>query len=133
MSEKVRIDKYLWSIRIFKSRSMSTDACKKGSVKILDKSVKPAFLTSIGDIIHVRKNGFNMVYEVTGLLSKRVSATLAQECYNNLTPDEELNKYQDWFVGKAKPEIRLKGEGRPTKRQRREIDDFKDGQFWEEE
>lgn len=133
MSEKIRIDKYLWSIRIFKSRSMATDACKKGNVKILDKSVKPAFLTSIGDIIQVRKNGFNMVYEVTRLLSKRVSATLAQECYINLTPEEELNKYQDWFVGKAKPEIRLKGEGRPTKRQRREIDEYKDSQFWEEE
>ena len=59
------------------------------------------------------------------LLDKRVSATLAQPCYEDLTPAEELNKYKDWFIGKAKPESREKGAGRPTKKDRRTIDRYK--------
>jgi len=73
-----------------------------------------------------------MVYKVTGLITKRVSATLAAECYENLTSEEELNKYESWFVGKARPEVREKGAGRPTKRERREIDEWKEVQFEDE-
>ena len=125
-TDKIRIDKWLWSVRIFKSRSIATEACKNGHVKNSEKKIKPSYLVSRGEILTVRKNGFNMVYKVTDLITKRVSATLAAECYENLTSEEELNKYKDWFVGKSKPEIRDKGMGRPTKRERREIDDFKD-------
>ncbi len=126
MLRKVRVDKWLWSVRIFKSRSMATDACKSGKVKIEEKNVKPSYLLQRGEIVHVRKNGFNMVYKAVDLIEKRVSATLAQPCYENLTPEDELNKYNDWYIGKAKSEQREKGAGRPTKKERRRIDRFKD-------
>jgi ribosome-associated heat shock protein Hsp15 len=125
MAEKVRIDKWLWSVRIFKSRSISTDACKKGKVVIDEKQVKPSYLLQRGEIVHVKKNGFNYTFKVVDLVSKRVSASLAQPCYENLTPEDELNKYKAWFVGKGRPEIREKGSGRPTKRERRELDRYK--------
>ncbi len=126
MLKKVRIDKWLWSVRIFKSRSMATDACKSGKIKIGEQNVKPSYLLKRGEIIAVKKNGFDLSFKVVDLLEKRVSAVLAQPCYEDLTPPEELNKYKDWFVGKGRPEVREKGTGRPTKRDRREIDKFKD-------
>lgn len=126
--EKVRIDKWLWSVRIFKSRTMATDACKSNKVKVNEELVKASSSVVRGDILEVKKNGFILSYKVVDLISKRVSATLAQPCYEDLTPLEELNKYKDWFVGKAQAERREKGAGRPTKRERRDIDKYKD---WE--
>lgn len=122
---KVRIDKWLWSVRLFKSRSMATDACKAGKVKVKDNNAKPSYLVSLGDEIEVKKNGFNLTFKVLHIIEKRVSATLAAPCFEDLTPLEELNKYKEWFVGKAGAEFRQRGEGRPTKKERREIDDFK--------
>ncbi|MEE9438813.1 MAG: S4 domain-containing protein [Saprospiraceae bacterium] len=124
--EKVRIDKWLWSVRIFKSRSKSTDACKSRKVKVGEDNIKPSYQVRVGEHVHVQKNGFNLTFEVVALINKRVSATLAEPCYKNLTPKEELTKYKDWYVGKAAPERRERGAGRPTKRERREIDNFKD-------
>lgn len=125
MLTKVRIDKWLWSVRIFKSRTMATDACKSGKVKIKEVNVKPSYLLQVGELVEVRKNGFNLKFKVNTLLEKRVSATLAAPCYDNLTPEEELNKYNDWFIGKGRAEVRAKGEGRPTKRERRVLDKYK--------
>ena len=104
---------------------MATDACKSGKVKVEDTSVKPSFMLERGKFVKVNKNGFNFEYKVIDLLEKRVGAPIAQKCYEDLTPEEELNKYKDWFVGKGKPEMREKGTGRPTKRERRDIDKFK--------
>jgi len=129
MLKKVRVDKWLWSVRIFKSRTLSSDTCKSGKVKINGKSVKPSYLLERGETLQVRKNGFDMVYKVVELLDKRVSAALAEPCYENLTPKEELEKFSDWFVGKKGVETREKGEGRPTKKERREIDKYKDDRF----
>ena len=126
MLKKVRVDKWLWSVRIFKSRSQATDACKSGKVKIDEQNVKPSYLLQRDEVLQVKKNGFNMVFKVVDLLDKRVSATLAEPCYENRTPEDEMNKYNSWYIGKARPEIREKGAGRPTKRERREIDRFKD-------
>jgi len=132
--EKVRIDKWLWSVRIFKSRSIATDACKSNKVTIQEKNVKPSYLVRVGERVHVSKDGFNLEFEVVALINKRVSATLAQPCYKNLTSEEELNKYKNWFVGKGAAEKREKGSGRPTKRERREIDGFKDDAFlWDDD
>ena len=105
---------------------MATDACKSGKVKINESSVKASYLLQEGEIIHVRKNGFDLQFEVLKLLQKRVGAPIAQTCYSDLTPEEELNKYNDWFVGKASAERREKGAGRPTKKERRSIEGFKD-------
>ena len=125
MPSKVRVDKWLWSVRIFKSRTQATDACKSGKVKIAGEALKPSYLIEEGALLEVRKEGFNLQFKVIKLLEKRVGAPIAVTCYENLTPEEELNKYKDWFVGKAAPERREKGAGRPTKRDRRDIDRFK--------
>ena len=132
-SDKVRIDKWLWSVRIYKTRTQATEACKKSNIKIRSKAVKPSTLVSVEDLISVHKNGFNLTFKVLKLISKRVGAPLAVTCYENLTPESEMNKYSDWFIGKARPETREKGAGRPTKRERREIDTYKDRIFWDEE
>ncbi len=125
MNEKVRVDKWLWSVRIFKNRTLATDACKSGKVKIDGVNVKPSYNLHIGEIVKVKKNGFLFTFRVEKLIQKRVGAPLAQECYTDLTPEEELNKFNDWFIGKASPEKREKGAGRPTKKERRRIDRFK--------
>lgn len=123
--DKVRVDKWLWSVRIFKSRTLATDACKSGKVKLGGNSLKPSYLIQRGDQLEVKKNGFDLQFKVIDLIQKRVSAPLAQVCYEDLTPAEEMNKYQNWFVGKGASEKRERGAGRPTKRERRLIDDFK--------
>lgn len=125
MLEKVRVDKWLWSVRIFKSRTLATSACKAGKVKIDDATVKPSYLLQRDEIVEVRKSGFDLKFKVVDLIQKRVGAPLAEKCYQDMTPEEELNKYKDWFVGKANPERREKGAGRPTKKERRKIDKFK--------
>lgn len=124
--EKVRIDKWLWSVRIFKSRSQATEACRSAKIRINDTNTKASSMVAVNDLIDVKKNGFNLQFKVVKLIAKRVSATLAQPCYEDLTSEEELNKFKNWFVGKAMAERRDKGEGRPTKKERREIDTFKD-------
>jgi len=127
--EKVRVDRWLWSVRIFKSRSLATDACKTRKVKIEDKPLKPSYLIKKGDLLQVQKEGFNLELKVVDLINKRVSAILAEPCYENLTSEEELNKYKDWFIGKSVPERRERGTGRPTKRERRELDEYKEDPF----
>jgi ribosome-associated heat shock protein Hsp15 len=124
----IRVDKWLWSVRIFKSRSIATKACKAGKVKIGDRILKPSYEIDVDDLIQVHKEGFYFQFEVVKLIGKRVSAVLARPCYNNVTPMEELRKYDTWFVGKSGIEKREKGAGRPTKRERREIVDFKESE-----
>ncbi|TNE47820.1 MAG: RNA-binding S4 domain-containing protein [Bacteroidetes bacterium] len=124
--EKVRIDKWLWSVRIFKSRTIATDACKAGRVRINGEAVKPSYLLSEMEEVTVRKDGFNFEFRALRLIEKRVGAPIAVTCYENITPEEELNKYQSWFLNaKATSERREKGAGRPTKKERREIDRLK--------
>ena len=125
--EKVRIDKYLWAIRIFKSRTIATDVIKEGKVKLNGEPVKASAMIQVGDVIDVMKEGFRMKYKVVQLIDKRVSPVLAKPCYEDLTPEDELNKYKSWFVGKGGPERRERGAGRPTKKERREIEGFKGG------
>jgi ribosome-associated heat shock protein Hsp15 len=132
--KKVRIDKWLWSVRIFKTRSLATDMCKAGKVKSGGDLVKPAHHVRQGELITVRKNGFDFRFRVIELLEKRVGAPLAQKAYDDLTPAEELTKYNAWFVGKAGAEYRDRGTGRPTKKERREIDSFKANTWdWEDD
>lgn len=116
-------------MRIFKSRTQATDACKTGKVKVNDVTAKPSQSVEVGDHLAVRKNGFHLQFKVLDLIKKRVGAPIAVTCYEDLTPEEEKNKYNDWFVGKGKIEKREKGAGRPTKKDRRRIDDFKDDWF----
>jgi ribosome-associated heat shock protein Hsp15 len=125
--EKVRVDKWLWAVRIFKSRTLATAACKSNKVMLNEVTLKPSSSVQRGMTLHVKKEGYNMVYKIVDLLEKRVSAVVAEPCYENLTSEEELNKFKDWYLfNKGNLEIREKGTGRPTKRDRRDIDKFKD-------
>jgi ribosome-associated heat shock protein Hsp15 len=126
--DKVRVDKWLWSVRIFKTRSRAGEACKSNKVKVNGEIAKPSTSLQVDDRVGVRKDGFDLEFKVLQLIEKRVSAPLAQACYQDLTPEEELQKFQDWYVGKSGKEFRERGAGRPTKKERRTIERFK----WEQ-
>ncbi|TSA36523.1 MAG: RNA-binding S4 domain-containing protein [Porphyromonadaceae bacterium] len=119
MGEGVRIDKWLWAVRIFKSRSLATDFCKHGRILIGDEAVKPSRNIHIGDIIVVRKPPLILTYQVTGLIAKRGSATLAAENVINLTPQEELDRAHQ--AHESAFYVRDRGTGRPTKKDRRNL------------
>ena len=121
---KTRIDKWLWSVRIFKSRTIATEHCKSGRVSVNDHKAKPSSMISVGDVVYVHKNGYQFTFKVLKIIEKRVSAPLAQEAYLDLTPEEELNKYESWFTVRQDRKYRERGAGRPTKKERREIDSF---------
>ncbi len=126
MAFKVRVDKWLWAVRIFKSRTLATDTVKGNKVKVNDVGVKPSYLLTENDIITVKKEGFNFSFKVLTVIEKRVGAPIAVTCYADVTPDEEKYKFAAWFNNKTGNENRERGEGRPTKRDRREIDVHKD-------
>ena len=127
--DKIRVDKWLWTVPMFKSRTMASDAVKGGRVKINGAAIKASYNIGRGEVIELKKNGFYFQFKVIELLKNRVAAPIAITCYENLTPPEELNKYNEWFVGKGGIEFRERGAGRPTKKDRREIDGFKDDWF----
>lgn len=129
MAKKERIDKWLWSVRIYKTRTKATKACKEGKVKIGDEKVKPSQLIEEGDVVEAKKAGIYYTLKVLKVISKRVGAPIAQDCYEDLTPEDELNKFKNWYIGKGQIEKREKGKGRPTKKERREIDAFKEDFF----
>lgn len=123
--EKLRIDKYLWSIRAFKTRSMATDACKVGRVKIDKQNIKPSHVVKVGETYTVQKGIERRIIRVTGLLERRVDAKTAVTFYEDLTPVEETVKYKSMFHSPFLE--RDRGTGRPTKKDRREIDDLQQG------
>ncbi len=124
--DQVRVDKWLWSVRIFKSRSIAATACRENKVRIDEKVVKPSTPVQIGDQLEVKKNGINYVFQVDQIIDKRVGAPIAVGCYTDLTPEDELHKFDSWYIGKGRPEFREKGAGRPTKKERRQLEEFKD-------
>ncbi len=126
--EKLRIDKYLWAIRVFKTRSLATDACRAGRVKLGGQSIKPSAVVKVGDTYHVQKGIERKMLKVTGLLDKRVDAKTAAGFYQDVTPVEETLAYKAMHQG-AVPQ-RDRGAGRPTKKERREIDGLQ-GDWWD--
>jgi ribosome-associated heat shock protein Hsp15 len=132
MADTIRVDKWLWSVRLYKSRTIATNACKESKIKVGEKNAKPSFEVKLSDIVHVKKNGFNFQFKVLRILPSRVGAPIAITAYEDVTPLEELNKYKAWFTGKAQSEQRDRGTGRPTKKERRDIDDLKDDDEVEE-
>ncbi|MCF8231777.1 MAG: RNA-binding S4 domain-containing protein [Bacteroidales bacterium] len=118
--EQVRIDKWLWAIRMYKTRSKSSSMCKKGKVDINDQEAKASNVVRIGDEVRVRIKTMTKTLRVTGLIEKRVSASVAAENYEDLTPQEEYDKLKK--LHEVNTEHREKGKGRPTKKERREID-----------
>lgn len=131
MAEKLRIDKYLWSIRLFKTRSLATEACKAGRVKKEGSNVKPSYEVKIGEVYQVSKAVEKKTIKVLDLLYTRVDAKKAVLAYTDLTPPEETLKYKSMFHSPVLQ--RDRGTGRPTKKDRREIDDLNDSFFTDEE
>jgi ribosome-associated heat shock protein Hsp15 len=123
--DKLRIDKYLWSIRLFKTRAMAAAACDNGKVKQNGSSVKASKNVAIGDEYEIKTEAKKWVIKVTGLLHNRVAYPEAIRHYLDLTPQEETERLNfqaaSFHTGKRKSKI-----GRPTKKQRRELDDFFD-------
>ncbi|MEA4950444.1 MAG: RNA-binding S4 domain-containing protein [Petrimonas sp.] len=122
--DEVRIDKWLWAVRVFKTRTVASDACKKGRVLIDNVSVKPSRMIRAGDIVQVRKPPVTFSFKVLDLSDKRMGAKLVPQFMENVTPPEqyeilELNKISG-FVD------RQRGTGRPTKKERRDLDQFTD-------
>lgn len=118
--ENSRIDKYLWAVRIFKSRSGAAEACKKVRIFINGTPAKPSKSIAVKDIIIVKKLPATFTYEVAGIPASRVSASLVQRYITDLTPEEEKSKMST--VHSRNSGRRPKGTGRPTKKERREID-----------
>jgi ribosome-associated heat shock protein Hsp15 len=121
--EKLRLDKYLWAIRLFKTRTVAAAACESGKVKFDGLQAKPSRNVSIGDEYEVKTEAKRWRIKVTGLLEKRVAAPEAVKNYIDITPEEEVQRLQfqaaSFQTGKRQSKI-----GRPTKKERRELDDF---------
>ncbi|HVZ57932.1 MAG TPA: RNA-binding S4 domain-containing protein [Chitinophagaceae bacterium] len=121
--EKLRIDKYLWAVRIFKTRSQAALACEGGKVRLRGTPVKPGKAVNIGDELDIRTESRRWLIQVTGLLANRVKHEEAVRYYIDLTPPEE-KKRAEIFSSSFHTGKRLSKIGRPTKRQRRDLDDF---------
>ena len=121
--EKLRLDKYLWAIRMFKTRTLAAEACDKGKVRYNGDQVKPSKQVHIGDEYEIKTEAKRWRIKVSALLFSRVQYTEAIKFYLDITPAEEIERLQfqtaSFHTGK-----RLSKVGRPTKKQRRELDDF---------
>ena len=120
----MRIDKFLWCVRYFKTRNMATQACKKGHVKVNDQVTKPGREVFIQDKIVVRKNQINYSFQINDIPSSRVSAKLVDIYRTDTTPKSEFEAQE--MLKYSKDYYRKKGTGRPTKKDRRDIDEFYD-------
>ena len=124
--EKLRLDKYLWAIRIFKTRTQAAEACDKGKVKMNGMAVKAAKHISVGDEYEIKTEAKKWVIKITGLLFSRVQYSEAIKYYIDITPAEEIERLQfqaaTFHTGK-----RLSKVGRPTKKNKRDIDEFLKG------
>lgn len=122
--EEVRVDKWLWAVRVFKTRSIASDACKKGRVMIGGVALKPSRNIRVGDVVQVRKAPITFSFKVLALADKRMGAKMVPDFMENVTPPDqyeimELNKISG-FVD------RQRGTGRPTKKERRDLEQFTD-------
>ena len=123
IDKQIRVDKWLWAVRIFKTRNQATEACKKGRILIREQPVKPSRVLRINDIIQVKKPPVVYSYKVTGLLAKRLSARLVKDYIEDVTPESELQKLkvrETFFIS------RDRGSGRPTKKERRIMDKLRE-------
>ena len=123
LKEKLRLDKYLWAIRLFKTRSLATAACDSGKIKFAGLQAKPSRKVNIGDEYEVKTEAKRWRIKVTGLLEKRVANPEAIKNYIDITPEEEQQrlKFQaaSFHTGKRQSKI-----GRPTKKERRDLEGF---------
>ena len=119
---EVRVDKFLWAMRIYKTRSIATDACKCGRIKMNGVEVKPSRTFHVGDVFTVRKGPITYTYRILQLWGNRIGAKLVPEYLQDITPKEQLELLE--LARYAAQSGRDRGTGRPTKKDRREIEQF---------
>ena len=120
----IRIDRWLWATRFYKTRSLATDACKRKLIRINNTPLKPSREIKVGEVIEIKRGPLKMTIKMTAFLAKRVSATKAQECYEDLThPDEYESAKREAKRLKPLP-IGPSSKGRPSKKQRRDLEEF---------
>lgn len=124
MEAGVRIDKWLWAVRLYKTRSQATEACKKGHVSIDNTTVKASREVHVDDVIQVRKSPITRSFKVLALTGKRMGAKLVSDYLVDVTPAEELEILE--IQKNMRWSDRAKGTGRPTKKDRRDLDEFFD-------
>ena len=129
-NNEVRIDKWLWAVRIFKTRSIATDAIKMGRVTISGQKVKPSRNVKVGDVIDVKKPPITYSFKVLALAENRMGAKLVPGFMENVTRKEQLDLLEMNHISGFRD--RAKGLGRPTKKDRRDIDDFTTPQYVDE-
>tara|TARA_B100001778_G_C18538961_1_gene607332 strand:- start:652 stop:1047 length:396 start_codon:yes stop_codon:yes gene_type:complete len=126
--DTVRIDRWLWAIRIFKTRVDSTQACKGSKVRVNDLPIKPSSKIKIGDLVQIKKHGINCIMLVSGLIEKRVGSSRVHEFCTDKTPTSELIKAKERREN-SKLQNKHQGKGRPTKKDRRSLKRFVDYEF----
>ena len=124
MADELRIDKWLWAVRIYKTRTLAGDSCRAGKVKMDENAVKPSRALKLGDVMTVSIGPLIRTLKVKALIHNRVSAKLVPESLEDLTPVEEYERIK--FMHELNAEKRDRGTGRPTKKDRRFIDKLKD-------
>lgn len=127
---EVRIDKWLWAVRLFKSRTLAVEACKKGRVFMNNVTIKPSRMIKVDDIIQIKRPPITYSFKVLALTEKRMGAKLVPDFMENVTPKSEYDILEmtkvSGFVDRAR------GEGRPTKKDRRELENFIEDSFFDD-
>lgn len=127
---EVRIDKWLWAVRLFKTRTLAVEACKKGRILIQGTNIKPSRMVRVGDVIQIKKAPITYSFRVLDLSEKRMGAKLVPQFMEDATPQSE---YEILELSKVSGFVdRDRGAGRPTKKDRRDLDDFIDDSFFDE-
>ena len=121
---KLRLDKFIWAIRIAKTRSLAHEAISKGKIKMNFKDIKPSYQPQENDIITIHRNSAVFSYKVIVLTDKRIGAKLVHDFIKNITPPEEIEKFEQYLLSQKL--YRINGDGKPSKKDRRDLDDFKD-------
>lgn len=129
MATEVRIDKWLWAVRLYKTRTIAAEACRKGQVSLNGVNLKPSRMVKVGEVVSVRKAPITLSFKILQAIENRVSAKLVPEMLEDVTPPEqyellELSKISG-FVDRAR------GTGRPTKKERRDLDSFLSDDFFD--
>lgn len=131
MKSEVRIDKWLWAVRLFKTRSLAAEACKKGKVIIQNIQVKPSRNVKVGDVVCIKRNPVLFSFKVLALSENRMNAKLVSGFMENVTTPDQFELIE---LGKLAGQTgRDRGTGRPTKKERRELDDFIEPTFVDED
>jgi len=119
MSDSVRVDKWLWAVRVFKTRSQASKSCLQGHVRILEQTVKPSRAVRVNEVIVVKKDQMTRTFKVLQAIEQRVGASVAKECVEDQTPAAEFEKPREKYFPTF---VRPKGAGRPTKKERRQME-----------